>query len=147
MLCHTMPYHATPYHTIPYATTLKYPSSQVHMPHYTAAMHSETSVQNIVSLYFSHDVGSGTVENKSDKKLTMNHWHKIRIVRRGNTAEVSIDTTTARSRRSIIPSSILNVDNRFYLGGLEARKERYNNYITRCLIAHSDKFVLFVLNS
>lgn len=79
------------------------------------------------------------MEHRSDKKLTMNHWHKIRIVRRGNTAEVSVDTTTARSRRSIIPSSILNVDDRVYLGGLEARKERYDNYITRCLIAHSDK--------
>ena len=69
------------------------------------------------------------MESKSDKKLTMNRWHKIRAVRRGNTAYVSIDTTTARSRRSITPSSILNVDDRVHLGGLEARKERYNNFV------------------
>ena len=82
------------------------------------------------------------MENKSDKKLTMNRWHKIRVLRRGNTAHVSIDTTTARSRRSITPSSILNVDDRVYLGGLEARKERYNNLIARSI--YSNKSVLFV---
>jgi hypothetical protein len=77
--------------------------------------------------YFRHDVGSGPVEVRSDERLTMNQWNKIRIVRRGNTADFSVDTTTARNKRSITPSSILNVDDRVYLGGLEARKGRYSH--------------------
>lgn len=76
-------------------------------------------------MFFSHDVGSGTVELRSDERLTMNQWHKINIERRGNEADLSVDTTIARIKRSLTPSSILNVDNRVYLGGLDARKERY----------------------
>ena len=61
----------------------------------------------------------------------MNQWHKIRISRRGNTADFSVDTTTARNRRSITPSSILNVDGPVYLGGLNTRKERYIHSIRK----------------
>ncbi|XP_028394352.1 uncharacterized protein LOC114518524 isoform X7 [Dendronephthya gigantea] len=75
-------------------------------------------------LIYRHDVGSGPVELRSDEKLNLNHWHKIRVSRRGNRAVVSVDTTIARSRRSVTSSYILNVDNRLYLGGINVRKER-----------------------
>ena len=95
-------------------------------------------VQIIFNFYFcSHDVGSGTVEKRSNEKLAMNQWHKISISRRGNTADFNVRTTTARSRRSVTPSSILNVDDRVYLGGLDARKERYGHWISQCLCTNS----------
>ena len=79
-------------------------------------------------------MGSGRVERRSDERVTMNQWHKIKIVRHGNRAVVSVDRTTAKMRRSLTPSTVLNVDDRVYLGGMDGRRERYSKWTVSALI-------------
>ena len=54
----------------------------------------------------------------------MHQWNKIIISRRGNSVDLNVDATIARSRRAAAVNTMLNVDSHVYLGGLDTRKER-----------------------